>query len=378
MASVRVRRTSIDPRALLCVSRPPVKMSVSGMKKQLHKANQLLNEKLMGAEGTKLEEDFLKMQRSTAVIHSLLTELLPKTTEFLQPNPADRTKLNLLNTMSRIRGQGKSVGYPQTEGILGDCMLQYGHALGAASEFGGALLGMGETLHQVAQARDALGVNVKCTFIDPLQDLHDTELKEIKYQLKKVNSQRLDFDYKKRRSGKIPAGELQQAWRKFVTSKELAERSMFVLLQNDVDHLRILAALVTALLDFHRSAHHILLGLHGNMQARLTAASNKPERRFRPGKIRIRSEPNGRCVGFFHQPPVTVSSADSKLVLDQPCCRATYSFHPNQEGELDFSEGDIIVLTKQVDVNWYEGTLGSQSGLFPVCYVDVLVPLPLP
>lgn len=125
---------------------------------------------------------------------------------------------------------------------------------------GGALSGMGEALHQVAQARDVLGVNVKCTFIDPLQDLHDTELKEIRvrsvfqiwsqfcsllmlirlvlqYQLKKVNSRRLDFDYKKRQSGKVPAGELQQAWRKFVMSKELAERSMFVLLQNDVSHI---------------------------------------------------------------------------------------------------------------------------------------------
>lgn len=206
---------------------------------------------------------------------------------------------------------------------------------------GGALSGMGEALHQVAQARDALGVNVKCTFIDPLQDLHDTDLKEIRvrsvfqvwfqfcsllmlirlvlqYQLKKMNSRRLDFDYKKRRSGKVPAGELQQAWGKFVMSKELAERSMFVLLQNNVshimnssqsdqhvtltqtkllqienidnrvktdslslsdspltilgslkvDHIRVLAALVTALLDFHHSTHHILLGLHGNMQAR--------------------------------------------------------------------------------------------------------------
>lgn len=55
-----------------------------------------------------------------------------------------------------------------------------------------------------------------------------------------------------------------------------------------------------------------------------------------------------------------------------------YSFHPNQENELDFSEGDVIALTKQVDVNWYEGALGGRSGLFPVCYVDVLVPLPLP
>lgn len=41
MASVRARRLSIDPRALLCGHSPPVKMSVSGLKKQLHKANQV-------------------------------------------------------------------------------------------------------------------------------------------------------------------------------------------------------------------------------------------------------------------------------------------------------------------------------------------------
>lgn len=74
----------------------------------------------------------------------------------------------------------------------------------------------------------------------------------------------------------------------------------------------------------------------------------------------------------------SIHPAESKLVLDQPCCRAMYSFHPNQEGELVFSEGDVIIITNQVDANWYEGTLGGQSGLFPVSYVDVLVPLPLP
>eukprot|EP00064_Thunnus_orientalis_P026233 superscaffoldBa00015903_g26727 len=62
-------------------------MSVSGMKKQLHKASQLLNERLMGAEGTKMDDDFLQMEKSVAVIHILLVELLSKTTEFLQPNP---------------------------------------------------------------------------------------------------------------------------------------------------------------------------------------------------------------------------------------------------------------------------------------------------
>ncbi|XP_044211866.1 endophilin-A3-like [Thunnus albacares] len=372
-------------------------MSVSGMKKQLHKASQLLNERLMGAEGTKMDDDFLQMEKSVAVIHILLVELLSKTTEFLQPNPAYRAKLSMLNTMSRIRGQGKSVGYPQTEGMLGECMLHYGQELGAASEFGGALAGVGEALQQVGQARDALDVDVKRTFIDPLQDLQNTDLKEIRYQLKKLNGRRLDFDYKRRRRGKVPVEDVRQAWDKFMSSKEMAERSMFILLQNDVDRLSRLAALVTALLDFHRHAHRILLGLHGNLQARLTAASNKPERRFRPRKIRVRSEHNV-SIGFYHQPSITSTVhsgeqftalpsrpsspiscyADSKLVLDQPCCRALYSFHSNHNGELSFSEGDLILLTGQVDANWYEGTLGGKSGLFPVSYVDVVVPLPLP
>ncbi|KAM9376137.1 endophilin-A3-like [Pholidichthys leucotaenia] len=372
-------------------------MSVSGMKKQLHKASQLLNERLMGAEGTKLDGDFLKMEKSVSVIHALLAELLSRTTEFLQPNPAYRAKLSMLHTVSRIRGQGKATGYPQTEGMLGDCMMRYSQELGAQSEFGAALAGVGEALQQVAQAKDTLDVTVKRAFIDPLQNLQHTELKEIRYQLKKVNGQRLDFDYKHRRRGKVPADEVQQAWDKFTSSKELAEKSMFVLLQNDVDQLSRLSALVAALLDFHRNAHRILLSLHSNLQAKLTAGSNKPERRLRPRKIRVRSEHCGN-MEFYHHTSLTttVSSgeqftvlpsrpgsplscyAGSKLNQEQPCCRAVYSFLPSHEGELAFSEGDIIVLTGKVDDNWYEGMLNGRSGLFPISYVDVLVPLPLP
>lgn len=42
----------------------------------------------------------------------------------------------MLNTVSKIRGQVKTTGYPQTEGLLGDCMLRYGHELGEDSVFG--------------------------------------------------------------------------------------------------------------------------------------------------------------------------------------------------------------------------------------------------
>lgn len=49
---------------------------------------------------------------------------------------AYRAKLGMLNTVSKIRGQVKTTGYPQTEGLLGDCMLRYGRELGEESNFG--------------------------------------------------------------------------------------------------------------------------------------------------------------------------------------------------------------------------------------------------
>lgn len=42
----------------------------------------------------------------------------------------------MLNTMSKIRGQVKNPGYPQAEGLLGECMSKYGRELGEDTNFG--------------------------------------------------------------------------------------------------------------------------------------------------------------------------------------------------------------------------------------------------
>lgn len=44
----------------------------------------------------------------------------------------------------------------------------------------------------------------------------------------------MDYDYKKKRQGKIPDEELRQALEKFIESKEVAETSMLNLLDTDV------------------------------------------------------------------------------------------------------------------------------------------------
>lgn len=51
-----------------------------------------------------------------------------------------------------------------------------------------------------------------------------------------MEGRRLDFDYKKKRQGKIPDEELRQALEKFDESKEIAESSMFNLLEMDVSY----------------------------------------------------------------------------------------------------------------------------------------------
>ncbi|XP_067411832.1 endophilin-A3 isoform X1 [Emydura macquarii macquarii] len=352
-------------------------MSVAGLKKQFHKASQLFSEKISGAEGTKLDEEFQDMERKIDVTSKAVAELLSKSTEYLQPNPAYRAKLGMLNTMSKIRGQVKTTGYPQTEGLLGDCMLRYGRELGDESTFGIALMDVGESMKQMAEVKDSLDINVKQNFIDPLQLLQDKDLKEIGHHLKKLEGRRLDYDYKKKRLGKIPDEEVKQAVEKFEESKELAERSMFNFLENDVEQVSQLAVFIEAALDYHKQSAEILEELQSTLQNRINGASSRPKREFQPKPVitaTLEISDNQQQNGILYSSSINLSG--SSVHMDQPCCQALYDFEPENEGELGFKEGDIITLTNQIDENWYEGMFNGESGFFPINYVEVMVPLP--
>ncbi|XP_060116216.1 endophilin-A3 [Heteronotia binoei] len=351
-------------------------MSVAGLKKQFHKASQLFSEKISGAEGTKLDEDFQEMERKIDVTNKVVAELLSKSTEYLQPNPASRAKLGMLNTVSKFRGQVKATGYPQPEGLLGDCMLRYGRELGEESTFGAALIDVGESMKQMAEVKDSLDINVKQNFIDPLQLLQDKDLKEIGHHLKKLEGRRLDYDYKKKRLGKIPDEEVKQAVEKFEESKELAERSMFNFLENDIEQVSQLLVLIEAALDYHRQSAEILEELQSKLQNRINIASSHPRREFKPKSVitTLELSDGQQHNGISFSSPL--KSTGSLLHMDQPCCQALYDFEPENEGELGFKEGDVITLTNQIDENWYEGMLNGESGFFPINYVEVIVPLP--
>uniref|UniRef100_A0A3B4AD11 SH3 domain-containing protein n=1 Tax=Periophthalmus magnuspinnatus TaxID=409849 RepID=A0A3B4AD11_9GOBI len=58
--------------------------------------------------------------------------------------------------------------------------------------------------------------------------------------------------------------------------------------------------------------------------------------------------------------------------------RALYNYDGKEPGDLKFSKGDIIILRRQVDENWFHGEMGGIHGFFPTNFVQVIKPLPQP
>lgn len=347
----------------------------------------MVSEKVGGAEGTKLDEDFKDLEKKADITSKAIVEVLSRTSEYLQPNPASRAKLTMLNTMSKIRGQVKNPGYPQAEGVLGECMVRYGRDMGEDTNFGGALLEMGESMKRLAEVKDSLDIDVKQNFIDPFQTIVEKDLRDIQHQLKKVEGRRLDYDYKKKRQGKIPDEELRASLEKFHEAKEAAEISMHNLLETDVEQVSQLSALVESQLQYHKQAVQVLEELSEKMNDRMNYAQSQPRQKRMPKPMPSFDadlepsnggfSPTSVSQSFNTVPalPTRTSVRQKQQSTDQPCCKALYDFDPENEGELGFHEGDIITLTNQIDENWLEGTLHGQAGYFPCNYVEVMVPL---
>jgi len=371
-------------------------MSLAGLKKQLNKANQYVSEKVAGVKGTELDEEFSEMERKVDVMNSLVYEVQARTQEYLQPNPASRARLLTMNTISKVRGSGphpRNQTCPQPEGLLGDCMVKGGRELGEDSIFGSALIEYGESLHQMSDVKFALEDNVKQNFLDPMANLESKDLREVAHHRKKLSGRRLDFDCKRRKQG-VPEEEIKAAMDKFEETKELAEMSMFNLLENDAEQISQLAAMGQAQLNYHKQSVDILERLNDMLQEKLRQAQNKPRDEHKPKRVASMQEikppgslnlynanktnvdsgpqlapPNGNPRSSSISAPVTPSRQS------RACVKALYDFDVENEGELGFREGDIIDLVARLDENWFEGELRGQRGYFPCNYVEVIIDL---
>ncbi|KAJ8986214.1 hypothetical protein NQ317_009920 [Molorchus minor] len=254
---------------------------------------QYVTEKMGGAEGTKLDLDFMDMERKTDVTYELVEELQVKTKEFLQPNPTARAKMAAVKSISKLSGQAKSNTYPQPDGD--------------DSLFGLALVEMGESLKQMADVKYSLDDNIKQNFLEPLHHLQTKDLKEVMHHRKKLQGRRLDFDCKRRRQAKASKGvlspynspvktqgghgsniaddEIKMAEEKFAESLHLAQMGMFNLLENDVEQISQLATFAEGLLEYHTQCTEVLKLLTVTLLEKKDEAANRPKLEFVPKSL---------------------------------------------------------------------------------------------
>ncbi|XP_071845869.1 endophilin-A3-like [Apostichopus japonicus] len=347
-------------------------MSLAGLKKQFNKANQYVSEKVGGAEKTQISEEYVAMEKQIDATTAAVDEIMTKTIEFLQPNPVNRAKVSTARTMNKMRGQTTTSRYPQVEAQLGECFMKHSQDLGEESYFGMALKDCGEAMKQLSEVKDSLDINVVQNFIEPLEHLKNKELKEINHHRKKMESRRLDYDGKKRKQAKgsnVTQEEIVLAEEKFEESRDLAEDGMRNLLENDVEQVGQLLALVEYQLEFHRQNVDLLESLHETLEDRVSQASNRPksERTYVKPKQISKSPSNGQLSDDSSDNAATAATAEKS---GQRKVKALYDFEPENEGELGFSEGDIISCTAEIDENWLEGEINGKSGFFPTNYVE--------
>eukprot|EP01137_Pigoraptor_chileana_P022601 Opistho-2@87688 len=84
-------------------------------------------------------------------------------------------------------------------------------------------------------------------------------------------------------------------------------------------------------------------------------------------------------VAYDSPPPLEGEDATAPVVEEkakEPHAIANLDFVAEDAQELTVLKGDVVILTSHVDDNWFRGTLGGKSGIFPKMCVDVVVALP--
>ncbi|KAK6486936.1 E3 ubiquitin-protein ligase SH3RF3-like [Huso huso] len=73
--------------------------------------------------------------------------------------------------------------------------------------------------------------------------------------------------------------------------------------------------------------------------------------------------------------PTAIRSSPVKNVPQLPCGKALYNYEGKEPGDLKFNKGDVIILRRKVDENWYHGELNGSHGFLPASYIHCIKPL---
>ncbi|XP_022913310.1 E3 ubiquitin-protein ligase SH3RF1-like isoform X2 [Onthophagus taurus] len=82
--------------------------------------------------------------------------------------------------------------------------------------------------------------------------------------------------------------------------------------------------------------------------------------------------------GEHHRHKVNKPPVHNFLQPHQAYAKALYDYSSKEPGDLNFKHGDLIILRKRIDSNWYQGESGGKQGVFPISYVQIIHITPVP
>eukprot|EP00730_Choanoeca_flexa_P009621 TRINITY_DN12692_c0_g1_i1.p1 TRINITY_DN12692_c0_g1~~TRINITY_DN12692_c0_g1_i1.p1 ORF type:complete len:371 (+),score=123.01 TRINITY_DN12692_c0_g1_i1:92-1114(+) len=337
------------------------------MSKWLNKRTQALSERVSkDTKRTEYDPELQELLDQTDATQKAVVKIVKDLPVFLHPNPAARAKAALGTSMAKMRKTAAERRYSHAPGELSASMLKAAEEFPPSSAFGQALNHVGEGLQRIADAQYSMDDEVAQMVLGPMKETQDDTLKRLARERKKMESRRLDYDYKKRKieTGKssFTNDDVKQAEEKFEASKSVVENSMMEFLDNDAEQVGQLQAFVQAYLSMAEQQVAALQEVQESLQEVLQDASDRAPRERRPPSV--------------YQGAVSDDEDDDESldvpVTDGPCAIAAYDFEPENEGELGFAEGQTIRLLSRLDENWLEGELNGRTGIFPSSYVEVV------
>uniref|UniRef100_A0A8C7AMH6 Sorbin and SH3 domain containing 2 n=1 Tax=Neovison vison TaxID=452646 RepID=A0A8C7AMH6_NEOVI len=123
-----------------------------------------------------------------------------------------------------------------------------------------------------------------------------------------------------------------------------------------------------------------------------SASRTSPGRADLPGpggpvtKSFISSSPPSPSRAKDHESPRSYASTITDLGRSAPRerrgtpekeklpAKAVYDFKAQTSKELSFKKGDTVYILRKIDQNWYEGEHHGRVGIFPISYVEKLIP----
>ncbi|XP_074068797.1 E3 ubiquitin-protein ligase SH3RF2 [Macrotis lagotis] len=122
--------------------------------------------------------------------------------------------------------------------------------------------------------------------------------------------------------------------------------------------------LLVRLLDGVRSGQNMVRV--GSIRRPGVLTSQEPSRK-------TRTDPRGSQPSPYRLTP------NVRIHMDGvPRAKALCNYRGQNPSDLRFNKGDIILLRKQLDENWYQGEINGNSGIFPISSVEVIKQLPQP